>query len=135
MPLCETCHGKVHGRDMLHHRRLTKMALAAKKARGERVGEVPFGYQVGQDGTRLEPNAAEQSTIAAVRELAGKGLSVRAIASELASRGVVGRSGNPLDKTQVHRISKNEAKAAGHGTGSSHKDKRVCMSRALFVST
>ena len=89
-------------REMIRSR--TRAALQAKKARGERVGEVAYGYQLAADGVHVEPNAAEQSTITAIRDLRSSGRSVRGIAAELASRGVVGRTGRPLSHTQVHRL-------------------------------
>ncbi len=82
----------------------TRSALAVKKARGERVGEVSFGFRLAADGVHVEPDAGEQATIEAIRALRAERLSVRAIAAQLASRGMVGRTGRPLSHTQVHRI-------------------------------
>lgn len=75
-----------------------------KSARGERVGQVPYGYQLAADGVRVEPNAAEQAVLAAVRELRTAGLSQRAIARELTARGFVSRAGEPFGQTQVARM-------------------------------
>ena len=61
----------------------TKAALAVKKSKGERTGEVPFGYQAAVDGIHLEENPAEQTILATVRELRAAGLSIRAIAERL----------------------------------------------------
>ena len=58
----------------------TRAALAVKRAKGERVGDVPFGYQLAADRVHLEPLAAEQNIIAAIRRLRGDGLSIREIA-------------------------------------------------------
>jgi len=57
VPLCEDCHGAVHGKD-LRTSALTRDALAAKKARGERTGQPPFGWQVHHFGpdTAYVPN-------------------------------------------------------------------------------
>lgn len=82
----------------------TRAALAVKKARGERIGEVSFGYRVGDDGVHVEACETEQATIAAIHSLRAEGLSVRRIAGVLASRGDVGRTGQALSHTQVHRI-------------------------------
>lgn len=79
----------------------TKAALAAKKARGERVGTVPYGYRADADG-RLVEDAAEQGVLAIVRELRSAGLSVRAVAAELAARGIVSRKGRPFFPAAVH---------------------------------
>ncbi|HEY1954277.1 MAG TPA: recombinase family protein [Polyangiaceae bacterium] len=81
----------------------TKAALAAKAARGERVGQVPYGYRVAADAVRLEPIAAEQAIIAAARELAA-GRSLRKVAAELAARGVMSRTGRPFAASQIQRM-------------------------------
>ena len=86
------------------NRARTREALAAKKSRGERVGAVPYGFRVGADGLHLEAYDAAQEVIQAVRSLADDGLSQRAIVASLAARGVVGRTGAPLQQTQVARM-------------------------------
>ena len=86
MPLCGGCHGKVHGLDFTHHRQLTKAALDVKKARGERVGPIPYGYRLAADGLHLEPDPSEQRTIARAKALRDAGLTVRRIAEDLARR-------------------------------------------------
>ena len=82
----------------------TRAALAAKRARGERIGTVPYGYRLAADGLHLEVDEVEQAIMASVRQLAGEGLSQRAIVAQLAGRGVVGRKGVPLQQTQVARL-------------------------------
>lgn len=82
----------------------TCAALAAKKARGERAGEVPFGSRVAVDGRTLEADAGEGAVVDAVRELRAAGLSIRGIAAELDRRGFRSRSGKALAATQVARI-------------------------------
>lgn len=86
------------------NRARTREALAAKRARGERVGAVPYGYRLASDGLHLETDAAEQAVLVRVRELSAAGLSQREIVEDLAAHGVVGRTGAPLQKTQVARI-------------------------------
>lgn len=56
----------IHGR--------TKSALAAKRARGERTGSLPFGFALGEDG-KLEPDREEQGALALMleRRAAGDG--------------------------------------------------------------
>lgn len=82
----------------------TKAALAAKAAKGERTGEVPYGYRLGADGVHLEPEETEQAILATVRELSAAGVSQRAIVAELAARGITSRSGRPFARTQVVRM-------------------------------
>lgn len=82
----------------------TKQALAAKAAKGERVGAIPFGYRIADDGVRLERDDAEQGVLAVVRELRAAGLSGRAIVRELAARGLVSRACRPFGLAQVQRM-------------------------------
>lgn len=81
----------------------TKAALAAKRAKGERTGTVPYGYSADASG-RLVECPAELAVIAQVRALRDAGMTFRAIVSELARAGVVGRTGRALDVRQVHNI-------------------------------
>jgi DNA invertase Pin-like site-specific DNA recombinase len=71
----------------------TRSALAVKKARGERVGGVPFGFSLTGDGRSLVAEPAEQSTIALMRCLRSTGLTTRAIAEELNQRRLTTRRG------------------------------------------
>ena len=82
----------------------TRAALQAKKARGERVGSIPYGYQLTSDGTRLEVSQREQEVIALVRRLQAEGLSQRAIVARLNTEGAQTRTGNSWSKTQIARI-------------------------------
>lgn len=105
IPLCERCHGLVHGVNLLHTRRLTKAALAAKRARGERAGEIPFGFTADAAGLLLA-HEGEQSIIAIVQRYRAAGATLRAVVSELARRGLVSRTGRAFQLTQVARIAK-----------------------------
>lgn len=84
--------------------RRTRAALAEKKGRGERVGQVPYGFQVSADGVRLEQNAQEQIVIQQVRELRREGLSHRSIVRALQDLKVVSRVGRAFGQTQVARM-------------------------------
>lgn len=81
----------------------TRAALKAKRARGERAGNVPYGFTADATG-KLSPCAAERAVIAQVHALRAAGLSQRAIVAELARAGVVGRTGNGLALLQVQNI-------------------------------
>jgi site-specific DNA recombinase len=61
----------------------TRAALAIKKARGEVVGNTPFGYHKSLDGVRLEEDVLEQKIIARARALRDKGLTLRAVAGAI----------------------------------------------------
>ncbi|XZE21810.1 recombinase family protein [Pirellulaceae bacterium SH449] len=79
-------------RDQIAER--TRMALGHKKSLGERVGTVPFGYDLDSDGVTLLPNELEQNTIWIIKELRARGLSLRAIAAELQNQGRPTKKGN-----------------------------------------
>lgn len=81
-----------------------KAALGAKRARGERVGQIPYGWCLGPDGSHLEPVAAEQEVISEARKLRGAGLSLRAVSGELARRGFSTRAGRAFSAEQVRRL-------------------------------
>lgn len=82
----------------------TAAAMQHKKNQGQRVGAIPYGYTLSSDGKTLTPNAAEQKVIAAIQELKVGGLSLRAIAKELAARGYAARNGNVFQPTQINRL-------------------------------
>ena len=60
---CESCHGNIHGRNMLNHSRLTSAGLAAAKARGVQLGAYRDGVYVGGKGNAdTARNATEART-------------------------------------------------------------------------
>lgn len=82
----------------------TRTALAVKKAKGERVGSVPYGYALASDGGRLVPHAGEQEVVTLVRRMRACGASLRAIAESLAHEGHRPRSGGRWHPQTVARI-------------------------------
>jgi site-specific DNA recombinase len=83
----------------------TRAALRARRARGERAGEVPWGYGATPEGRLLE-HEAERAVIERVVSLRAGGASLRAIVRSLEADGAVSRTGRPLRLTQVVRIVK-----------------------------
>jgi site-specific DNA recombinase len=81
----------------------TATALSHKAERGERVGQMPLGYAVAEDGVKLLEQPDEQQAIRLVHELRAGGMSIRAIAAELTRRGVLGR-GERWHPTTVARL-------------------------------
>jgi DNA invertase Pin-like site-specific DNA recombinase len=73
----------------------TKAALQAKRRRGERVGQVPYGFILEADGRTLTPIPAEQAVVAKIHDLRGEGHTLRAIAAELTRQNIITREGNP----------------------------------------
>jgi len=71
----------------------TRDAMHHKRANGERVGTVPFGYHMAADGLHLEADPAEQGILARVRGLKAAGFTTRQIAAELNRQGFTTRRG------------------------------------------
>jgi hypothetical protein len=85
------------------HRRSIKRALDAKRGRGERVGAIPAGLKLAEDGVHLEPDADVQQAIATARRLASGGMSQRQIATTLTEAGYRTRRGRAVTHKQVGR--------------------------------
>lgn len=71
----------------------TRDAMGHKRANGERVGTIPFGFQLSTDGVHLEENQEEQAVMTRARELRAVGRTVRQIATELNQSGFATRRG------------------------------------------
>ncbi len=90
-------------RDLVSER--TVAALAHKKSKGERVGNVPFGFDLADNGVDLVDNTAEQNIITEIYNLRTAGYSLRAIAAELTKCGIFTKTGNATWKhTTIKRI-------------------------------
>lgn len=88
----------------------TRAALAVKRARGEATSHAPWGFRA--EGGRLVADDGEQAVLARVRALRAQGLTVRAIAAELAAAGVRSRKGRPLAVSAVGELVERVAVAA-----------------------
>jgi len=85
----------------------TRDTLQSKKARGEVIGKIPYGYKavVNDKGVKiLEPMIAELAVIEIARDLRKAGLSLRKIATELDKRGIRSRKGSVFAPMQVSRM-------------------------------
>ncbi len=74
-------------------RERTKSAMAVKRANGQRVGAVPYGFDVADDGVTLVPNESEQAVIQDIRAMRSSGMTLEAIAGVLSKRGVPTKTG------------------------------------------
>jgi hypothetical protein len=52
-------------------------AMGHKKANGERVGTIPFGFRLAEDGSSLEEDPAVQDVLRRMRELNRQGYTTR----------------------------------------------------------
>jgi DNA invertase Pin-like site-specific DNA recombinase len=77
-------------RDLIRAR--TKAAMHEKRAQGVRVGDVPFGWEVGADGLLIAVEA-EQLVLASIIECRDLGMSLRQIANTLNERGILTKKG------------------------------------------
>lgn len=82
----------------------TKEALSTKMRRGERVGSVRYGFDVGADGKTLVANAQEQAAIALMLQLRREGMTLRGVAEELNSLSIPTKEGGPWAFGSVARI-------------------------------
>ena len=89
-------------RDQISERTSTAMKFNA--AKGERVGKVPFGFDLSDDGVTLVPNAMEQEAVAVIRELRAGGFSLRDIAEDMNRRQVPTKEGRPWTHSTIQRI-------------------------------
>jgi len=102
----------------------TRAALRARRARGERAGEVPWGYGATHAGV-LFAHPSERAVIERVATLRAEGASLRAIVEALACEGAVSRSGRALGLTQVARIAKVHAPSANESASTAPAPRRV----------
>ena len=81
----------------------TSAVMQFKAAAGEYTGgRAPYGFRV--EAGLLVAVEAEQAVLTAVREARASGLSLRAIAASLESRGLLSRTGKAFGLTQVARM-------------------------------
>jgi len=89
-------------RDLVSER--TKSALAYKATKGERVGEIPYGFSLAANGVNLEPNGLEAGILADLREMRAEEMSWREIADAMNARGVTTKKGRPWTWQTVRNI-------------------------------
>lgn len=80
-----------------------KAAMSVKKASGQLVGSVPYGYNLADDGITLIANEIEQKTLELIKKLRSSKLSFRQIAAELEKRSIMTKKG--CTKWQAKTIS------------------------------
>ena len=81
----------------------TGAAIRHKQAKGEYIGGgAPYGWQL--DAGELVEVPAEQAVVVEAKRLKDAGLSLRAIAAELAAAGHLARTGKPFAAAQVQRM-------------------------------
>jgi DNA invertase Pin-like site-specific DNA recombinase len=86
----------------------TRDAMNHKRASGERVGNIRFGYRLGADGKHVEPDSAEQGVLNEIRQLRQSGHTMRAIAVALNHRTLRTRRGTAWRLESVARVLKQD---------------------------
>lgn len=89
-------------RDLLSER--TRAALRHKRSKGERIGQVPYGFALSGDGIHLDRDVRGEESIGLARALDAEGLSLRRIARMLDDRGFPTKSGRPWAPSTVARL-------------------------------
>ena len=82
----------------------TRDAMRHKRANGERVGNIAYGYCVAADGVQLEADPHEQTILAHMRALKTAGGTQRAIAAELNRQGFTTRKGTAWQHQYVAAV-------------------------------
>lgn len=89
----------------------TRDAMRHKRRNGERVGNIPYGFQLAPDGRHLEEEPAEQNVLAEIRRLRRAGGTLRGIAAALDQRGFQTRRGTAWRLESVARALKSDVLA------------------------
>ncbi len=74
-------------------RERTRSAMAVKRANGQRIGAIPYGFDVAEDGITLIPNEPEQAVIADIGAMRSRGMKLARIASQLTVRRIPTKTG------------------------------------------
>jgi len=82
----------------------TKTAMQAAKARGQRVGQIPFGQRLAADGVHLEPDPDEQALLHDMHSARAQGVYLATIAETLNARGLRTRQGRVWQRSFVGRL-------------------------------
>ncbi len=92
-------------------RERTKSAMAIKRANGQRIGAVPYGHDLADDGVTLVPSESEQAVIQEIKAMRSRGMKLQQIAKSLTGRGVPTKTGRSRRWTHqaVARILNREA--------------------------
>lgn len=82
----------------------TRDALRHKRDLGQRIGRVPYGSALADDGRTLIPDDAERVVIGMIRDMRDSGWGARAIARDLDARGIPSRTGRPWQASSIRSI-------------------------------
>jgi site-specific DNA recombinase len=90
----------------------TREALRHKRSKGQRVGNVAYGFRLAADGVHLEADPGEQCVLAEIRQLRQDGMALRGIAAALNHRAYSTRRGTAWRLESVARVLERDSLAA-----------------------
>jgi DNA invertase Pin-like site-specific DNA recombinase len=89
----------------------TREALRHKRSKGQRVGNIAFGFRLAGDGVHVEADPGEQTVLSAIRNLRSAGQMLRGIAAALNRQGHRTRCGSEWRLESVVRVLKRDTAA------------------------
>lgn len=72
------------------------MAIEHKRSKNERLGKIPYGWRLDEDGKTLVPDVGELEVLALIRHHHQQDLSLRGISKALEEEGILARHASPL---------------------------------------
>ena len=94
-------------RDLISER--TRAAMSHMAAKGQRVGQIPYGYQLGENGVQLIEDEREKATQADIQFLYEEGMTWKQVAEVLNNRGVTTKTGRPWTWQSARHAAKTAA--------------------------
>src|SRR5262249_44281921 len=82
----------------------TRDALSHKRTKGERVGNIAYGFRLASDGVHVEHDPGEQAVLAEIRRMRRNGATLRGIAVALNQSGMRTRRGSAWRLESVARV-------------------------------
>lgn len=89
-------------------RERTAAGMAVKQRKGQRVGQVPYGYRLDDDGVRLLADEQEQDVLGKLQHWRQEGMTLQGIVSALNAQGMPAR-GQRWHLTTVARLLRRQA--------------------------
>ena len=109
VPLCSSCHAKVHSSHLLKTAKLTKAALDEKRLKNERISRhSPYGYKF--SGDLIIEDEQEQYNLTRMLELwdsspdTARKKRYLEVSRKLAEENIYGRDGNPFLRATLYNI-------------------------------
>lgn len=87
----------------------TVAALQEKRKQGKLAGNVPFGFDLAEDGESLVENKTEKEIVSLCRELRGRGYTLQAVANELTGKGYQPKTGKKWHCQTIKNICEGKA--------------------------